>query len=339
MNPQKLKICICGGGALGTVCAAVFSSNGHDVNLLTGKPQKWSKNISVLDPDGKIFHGNLQKISDDPQETIKGVDIILLCVPGYLIENQLNAIKPFLQKNSIVGSIVATTGFFFAAHDILSNNNPLFGFQRVPYIARIKEYGRSAYLLGYKDSLNLAIENYNKPILLANLLSNLFNTPINLLNNYLEASLTNSNPLLHTSRLYSLWNGKEFQGVDKPILFYSEWTNKTSELLLNMDQEFMELINVLNLSQENIKSLLEHYEVWDAKSLTNKIKNIPAFKNILAPMKKIGDKWYPDFNSRYFTEDFPFGLKFIYKLGEENKINCNYIKKVFNWGISVLINN
>ena len=65
-----------------------------------------------------------------------------------------------MKRESIVGSIVSSTGFFIFAHEIFGDKAPLFGFQRVPFISRSKEYGKIGQLLGYKKSLNVAIENY-----------------------------------------------------------------------------------------------------------------------------------------------------------------------------------
>lgn len=44
-------------------------------------------------------------------------------------------------------------------------------------------------------------------------------------------------------------------------------------------------------------------------------------------LNKFG-KYEPDFNSRYFIEDFPFGLMTIYKLAKMNRINCPKIEMV-----------
>lgn len=46
--------------------------------------------------------------------------------------------------------------------------------------------------------------------------------------------------------------------------------------------------------------------------------------------------WCPDFSSRYFTEDFPFGLKFIRDLCIERNVSCPNIDKVYAWGMSKL---
>lgn len=79
---------------------------------------------------------------------------------------------------------------------------------------------------------------------------------------------------------------------------------------------------------------MEYYESHDAESLTRKITSIPAFQNITSPMKKVDSGWVPDFESRYFTEDFPYGLKFIVELAKDKNIDCPNLNKVFEWGIS-----
>lgn len=328
-----MSICICGGGSLGHVCAGVFASQGYTVNILSGHPEKWDKNITVTDQTGKTYKAHPAIVSSSPEKVISCSDIVLLCVPGYLIEKSLSQIKPFLKKDAIVGSIVSSTGFFFKAHDILSPDTTIFGFQRVPFIARINEYGKSASLLGYKPSVNVAIENAPDPEQLRRRLEDMFITPVILLHNFYEASLTNSNPILHTGRLYSMWGNSPLKPIDNPILFYADWTDDASKILIDMDNEFMKLVTALNIRKGIIPSLLEYYESVDAPSLTNKIRSIEAFKMIKAPMIQTEYGWIPDFNSRYFTEDFPYGLSIIKNLCVEHKLNTPTIDKVYNWGI------
>ena len=145
---------------MGHVCAGVLSSEPNvSVSVLTGKPTLWNKSVKVFDCNGKIYSGNLNQISSNPKDVIPDSDIVFLCLPGYAIENELKAISPFLESKTVVGSIVSSTGFFFFAHNILGPNAKLFGFQRTPFIARVREYGQSANLLGYKPEVAIAAEN------------------------------------------------------------------------------------------------------------------------------------------------------------------------------------
>lgn len=332
---SSMKICICGGGSLAHVCAGVLSSQQDvEVNIFTRKPDQWSQHLEVTDINGKVYKGTLATVSNNPAEALKGCGIIFLCLPGFAIEDTLKSIKTYVD-DAIVGSIVCSTGFFFAAHKILDEKAHLFGFQRVPFIARTIEYGHKANLLGYKSQLAIAAENIKDAEALRQMVERLWLTPTKLLGSHYEVSLTNSNPILHTGRLYTMWKDWDGQLYDHNILFYKEWTIEASQMLINMDEEFMHLLDALPVTPGAIPSLLQYYESHDAESLTRKISSIEAFKNITSPMREVAGGWIPDFKSRYFTEDFPYGLKIIVSLAEEKNIEVPHLKEVLEWGMSV----
>ena len=326
-----MKVCICGGGSLGHVCAGVLSSQ-QDIrlNIYTGHPGMWQESIEVTDPAGRVFTATPEKVSSNPSEVVSGQDLIFFCLPGYLLEKTLTDIKPFIGK-AVVGTVVASTGFFFFAHEILGPEASLFGFQRVPFIARVREYGKSAGLLGYKPELAVVTENVADKEVFRREMERLFMTPVTLLSNFYEVALTNSNPILHTGRLYTLFQGRENQVFDHRILFYKEWTDEASRKLIDMDAEFFLLLKALGVS--SIPSLLEYYESTDAASLTQKLRSITAFQGIESPMVAVEGGWKADFTSRYFTEDFPFGLRWIRDLAHEHQIQTPVIDRVYDWGI------
>lgn len=331
------KICICGGGNLGLVCAGFLGSQKDvELSILTRDPASWSAELEIYDPNQKVYRCRPSKISALAKDVIPSCDIILLCLPGFAIESTLKKIMPYLTGNTIVGSIVSNTGFFFMAHDILPKSIPLFGFQRVPFIARTIKYGHKANLLGYKNDLRVAVEGCDDRENFREIVETLFKTPTRLLNSYYEASLTNSNPILHTGRLYSLWKDWHGQAYERPIMFYKEWTDDSSQIIIDMDEEFMKLTKALGFSENAIPSLLTYYESTDNRSLTKKISSIPAFMEISAPMRLESNGWVPDFSTRYFTEDFPYGLKKIYDLLKTNNIDCPNIERVYKWGSSII---
>lgn len=105
-----MKICVCGGGSLGHVCAGVLGSQeGVEINILSGHPEKWRREVTVTDENGKQYIGNVNKVSSDAEVAVAGQDIILLCLPGYLIEKTLRDIKPFVGE-AVVGTVVSSTG-------------------------------------------------------------------------------------------------------------------------------------------------------------------------------------------------------------------------------------
>lgn len=334
-----MKITICGGGNLGHVVAGFLSSQEeHQVSLLTTRPEAWISEIEVVDCRGKVFHGKLDQISAKASEVINGRDLVIVCLPGFAIHDVLTEIRPFLSSETLVGTVVSSTGFFFEAMKLLPDNQPLFGFQRVPFISRIIEYGHSAELKGYKESLSVAVEQTADKESVRSLLEELFCAPTKLLDSYYEVSLSNSNPLLHTARLYSLWKDwKPGISYDSNPGFYEEWTVETSELYIAMDKEFQALLKRIGVKDGAIPPVLQYYESHDAESLTKKISSISAFKGIASPMKTNGcGKYEPDFTSRYFTEDFPYGMRFIVEVAEKYQIEIPMIQHVYNWGMEMI---
>ena len=329
-------ITICGGGNLGHVCAGFLANRGHKVSILTTKPQLWGKSLEIVAPDGN-FIGQLASVSSDPNEVIPQAEIVLVCLPGFAIHDELEKIKPHLSKETIVGTVVSSTGFFFEAFEVLPSDVPLFGFQRVPFISRTIEYGHKAELKGYKESLSVAIEQTENKEVIHKQLENIFEKPINLLDSFYEVSLSNSNPLLHPSRTYTMW--KDWKpGVVYPRnpQFYAEWTLEASSLLIQMDEEFQNLLKAIGLKPGCIPTVLDYYESTDAESLTLKLQSIKAFQGIQSPMKEISGGFIPDFTSRYFTEDFPYGMRFIIETAQKHNFPIPTIENVYQWGASII---
>ena len=321
-----MKICICGGGNLGHVTAGFFAAQDDlQVSLLTTKPERWSQYLEVVDVNGKTYKGKLERISSEPIDVISEADIVLVCLPGFAIHDVLCSIAPYLDNK---------TWFFFEAMKALPKSQPLFGFQRVPFISRIINYGHVAELKGYKESLSVAVEQTDDKEAIRATLENLFMTPTKLLDSYYEVSLSNSNPLLHTARLYTMWKDWEpGMSYEKNPEFYCDWTIEAAELLIAMDEEFQTLLKKIGLKEGAVPPVLQYYDSTDAESLTRKLRSIPAFKGILSPMaiNQFG-MYEPDFNSRYFTEDFPYGMRFIVETANKYGIELPRIQKVYQWG-------
>lgn len=326
-------MCICGGGSLGHVCAGYLARLGDvRVNVLTRRPDSWTGTMKLNLPDGAAVESALNLVSSDPGDVVPAADVVLLCLPGFSIEEMLSSIAGHVRPGTYVGSVFSSTGFFFTAHRYFGSDVPLWGFQRVPFISRTKEYGLEANLLGFKPSHNVAVENAPDSESFRLLLEYLFGSPVNLLKNCYEASFTNSNPILHPSRIYTLFRDwKPGVVYDRQFLFYEEWTDEASDLLIRLDAELFSVLARLDVTEGFLKPILEYYESTDAPSLTRKIRSIGSFKGILSPMVQIDGGWIPDLDSRYFTEDFPFGLRFIREKAAELGVPVPVVDEVYRW--------
>lgn len=340
MQESGKNLCICGGGSLGTVVAGTAFARGFRVSLLSERAEQWSDEIMVHACDGKTFFGKLSRKSALAEDVIPEANFVLLCVPGYLIRATLEKISPYLRAGTAVGSVVSSSGFFFAAQETLPAGTPLFGFQRVPYIARVCDYGKSADLLGYKSEIRLAMKDFpsaDSQEAFRQKIESLLATPTVSLKSFWDAALTNSNPLLHPCRLYGMW--KDWDGetlYSKHTLFYEDWDDFSAEILIAADEEFFALLKKLPVTPGAIPRLLDYYECKTASDLTRKLKSIPAFQKIRAPMLSVPGGFIPDVKNRYFTEDIPFGMKIIKQLAEQNNILTPTIDRVLSWADKLL---
>ena len=101
---------------MGHVCGGVIGSQEDvELNILTGHPERWQSSITVTDKAGKHYVANINRVSSKPEEVVRNQDIILICLPGYLIEKTLRDIRPYV-GDAAVGTVVSSTGFFFFAH-------------------------------------------------------------------------------------------------------------------------------------------------------------------------------------------------------------------------------
>lgn len=185
-----MKICICGGGNLGHVVAGVIAANGVDeVRVMTRRPRLWGETITVDTPAGNAVSGRLACVSASPGDTVAGADVVMLCLPGWSIAPTLDEIRPALGHGTAVGSVVSSTGFYFEACRLLPAGTPVFGFQRVPFIARTTEYGHRASLLGYKKQLYMGVAGMPDAERLRREMERMLSTPVALAGNMYEVSL------------------------------------------------------------------------------------------------------------------------------------------------------
>lgn len=327
------RITIIGGGNIGTLMAAEFSSGGHEVKIYTSKPQEFSQYVEIYTADDEfLFRGHLKGVTDDLGEAVKDAEIILITHPAFMFDELAEQIESLVRPEQLVGIVPGYGGAEFAFHRIVMKGCSLFALQRTHSIARIKEYGKSVYMLGRKDKIFASAVPSGKTHEVCEILKNLFGMPCDEIPHFLNITLTPSNSILHTARLFSMFEDYEKGKIyDTNPFFYETWDNKSSEALIACDDELMRLVKSIPADLSFVRSLKEHYESPDAEAMTRKISTIPAFKGILSPMRKEEQGWTPDFTSRYFRADFSYGLKLIIDIASVYGVETPNMLKVWNW--------
>ena len=331
------QVCIIGGGNIGITCAVDISLNkNYKVSLLTKKAALLPEQLKIHDTESNTDRvSNSVTITDDENVALKNCDIVIVTVPSFLTESTVKQIAPF--KPVIVFFFPGYGGKEFFSKILIEQGIMIAGLERVPYIARLdSDFTANS---SKKKELACAAVNSKNTEYACSLIEDFFNIPCKRINNYLTISLTPSNPILHTARLYSLFNKYDFNSeLPRQIKFYAEWDDFSSETLIGMDCELecvCKKLSSIDLSQ--FKTIREHYESFDIKAMTNKITSIPAFKNILSPLiKSVDDTSFKiDSESRYFKEDFMYGLCNLKGLADLAGIETPYMNKVLKWYSSI----
>lgn len=337
---KEMIVSIFGGGNIGALMAGELASAGHKVRLCVSDPQIWKKTIEVYDQqDILLCKGELDLITSDVEDIVRGSDVILITYPTFLLNKIACRLLPCMEKGQLIGVVPGNDAeFFFSEH--IKRGAILFGLQRVHCVARMRERGRSVYRLGeHRKRLHVAALPSVKTAMVAELIADLFSIPTEPLSCYLEETLTPSNPILHTTRIRTMFKDwKPGVTYDRNILFYEDWDIPSAELLLACDDELQRvcrsLETKLSVDLTGVRSLKVHYESSDARSMAAKISSIEAFKGLISPMKEVSlGKWVPDFSSRYFHADFAYGLKVIKDISLLAGEHTPRIDDVYDWYI------
>lgn len=331
-----MNITIVGAGNIGTQFAVHCAEKLHNVIVYGSKPQLVNRNLVIVDGHGNVIHkGQIYKATDNAMEAFANADLIFITMPSYCMEQIANVILPFASPDKKICIVPGCGGAEWAFEKCVSKGAVLFGLQRVPSVARLVEYGKKVKAIGYRNCLYVAAIPNRDVKVCAQIIEAIFDITCVPMPNYLNLTLTPSNPVIHTSRLRLLFkNYKEGYVYDRIPLFYEEWTDEASELLLNCDDEVHKICRAFNtrgFDLSYVKTLRVHYESDTAQELTNKFKSIEGFKGLKCPMLEITGGYIPDFDSRYFTEDFSYGLSIFVQMAQLMHINVPYMQDNMSW--------
>lgn len=330
-----MKVSIVGGGHIGTtlMCYIKHTYPDYWVSMYTRRPELFAEEIKCNDIEkNESYHIKPDVISDIPEKAVKNADIVFIALPHFAVERAFEDIASYVSEKAFIGVLPGGGGCEFFFNKYFGVNNTLFGFQRVPFTAKLTEYGKETNLKSWKPysvvgtlqsaRINQACELIESCGLKTRKASN-----------FLEVALTPSNPLLHTSRTYELFGkySRDYLFPEK-VKFYVGWTNDASYTLFKMDEELHSLLDEMtSIDTSAIRPLSEHYEATTISALTAKINSIPTFQSVFAPMKKTTQGYVADVESRMFTEDFSWGLAVIRSYFDIFDVKAPTMDKLLGW--------
>lgn len=332
-SPGVIDIAVLGGGNIGTQFACVCAARGYNVNLYTSKPELFEDILEVVDEHETVTTGRIRQISSDLEKTVEGCKIVFVAYPAFFLSDVAERLSAYIRKDMVVFILPGTGGAEFAFHECVTKGAVLAGLQRVPSVARIEKPGKRVRCEGLRSELFLASIPSSKANELSVFISQLWEIKCTPLPNYLSVTLTPSNPILHTTRLRTLFkdysDGMIYQ---RNPLFYGDWDDESSRLLIACDEELQQMLKkIKRFDLYSVKSLKLHYESNNAEAMTKKLRSIKSLHNLSSPMKEEKGGWVPDFASRYFQSDFPYGLAIIEEFARVLNYQAPNILATMNW--------
>ena len=325
-----MKIGIVGAGNIGTALAADLAQR-HCVKLYSSRPFEFSDKVVYKDSAGDMsFDSHIEIVSDKYADVVCGVDIVFVCLPTYLIKIAAEHIASALTAPVPICFVPGAGGVEFLAKRLADMRCPIVGLDRVPYVARVIEYGKSV-LASKKSKTRIAVMRNTQSSLLDDI-SFILDMPATRIRNFLSVSLT---PTLHISRLYDLYGSMIHpERVEHDPLFYGEWRDSASSICFELDNELHSVCEVLlkfGINTSEVVPYAIHYEAPSVCDLTLKLRSIQSLSKIHGPVVRRRNELFLDINSRYFTESFPYRLALVKGLADLAGVKVPLSDKVLSW--------
>jgi len=331
---------VVGGGNGAHALAAFAASKGMEARIWAPIPEEadvLQKGVSDLGgiaafTGDSVIKGRPTVISANPAEVIPGSELIIFVLPAFAHKEVMLKMRPHLDKTSIIGAMPSRSGFEFMAKTMVSPENIIFGVQTLPWACRIKEYGKTVEILGTKSKVSVAASPAVKVNKVCRNLQDILGIEVVETHTMLALTLGNVGQIIHPGIMYGLfrdWDNKPFAAERIP-LFYQGVTEEISGVLEGLSLEILTIKEHLQektgVNLEGVLGikewLLSSYEdnILDKSTLSGCFNTNRGYKGLKAPVKAVGEEQYvPDFNSRYLTEDVPYGLVVTRGLAEITK--------------------
>lgn len=329
-----MNVTVLGGGNIGmSLVGEISRIKSYDVTLYTSKPELFGTRMDVADDErNMIFKSGVFCATNDLNAAVKDADVILCTLPAFMRKKLIEDISGIIKNTVVIGFVPGYGGAEMYCKELIEKGVTIFGLQKVPYVSRTREVGRTAGIMARKNKLFVAAIPCSNTEKIAEMLEDMLLIKTVPLKNYMAATLLPGNPLLHTSGSYVyLKNYEKGYHFPEQIYYYQSWTDECSEIICSFSDEMMNICKAIPLDLSEVQSIQEYYESPTPKDLTVKFHSIPSFYPLTLPMMHDDKGFMPDFNSRFYTEDIPFGVCILKGLAVMADIKTPTIDLILDW--------
>jgi len=327
--PAKgLSILICGGGNGAHAFAGAVAHRGAAVHVYTPLQEevdRWSSGGLCMTchytADGTSTAASPALVTTDPQAAAAGADIAIVVLPTSLHEGALRAVGPHLPPGTPIGTV---EGAWWGRPPLgpgVIDHLTFFGIDTLPWVARIRDYGKSVDIQGTKE-VWVASSPMGKGDEVASLLQRLVGVKFTRGSNLLSLFSLDLSLIIHPGLMYGKckdWDGTPF---DEAPLFYHGMDSHIAEVMEAMDAEAQGIKKALlarypdlDLSDSlpTLEWLHDAYgdKIADKSTFQTSFTTNASYAGLRFPVKDAPDapgKKVYQFDYRYLTADVPYGL-------------------------------
>lgn len=281
----------------------------------------------ALQGSTKEISGTPDLITNDPS-CVKDCDMVLFTVPSSFHEQYFTALEPHIKPGTVFAVMPARSGCDFLFKKVMgakADSLGLAAFETLPWACRINEWGRTATVLGTKETIGAAIvppQGKSKMDVLLRLQGLLGVDPMIVdCPNIMSISLGNPGQVIHPGVTYGKWKSWDGQPVAEKPLFYHGVDAFAARGLEGISDDIQAICRALKaldagFDTSQVKTVYQWYmasyseSIGDSSSLQAAMNTNTAYEGLCHPMKEGPDGYVPDFGFRYLSEDVPTGLCF-----------------------------
>ena len=176
---DSVKLLICGSGNGAHAFAGIASSHpGTEVRVLSlyqDEADRWSKALETTDleitchrrdQEPCVIRSKPALITKNPEEAVRGVDVIAFVLPAFAHQVFLEELQPFIEPGVIIVGLPGASGLEFQVRGILgdkANMCTVMNFESLPWACRLEEFGKKCDVLGTKESMVGAMQVHFLP--------------------------------------------------------------------------------------------------------------------------------------------------------------------------------
>jgi opine dehydrogenase len=325
-----MNITVIGAGNGGQAIAGYLGMLGHDVCLYNRDLSKIYEiaKSKIITLTGKIEGvGKISVVTENIEIAVKFAELIMVVTTANAHRELATKIVNYLKQGQIIVlNPGRTCGLLEFKNSLSVFDTPkvhIAEAQTLIYACRAIKQG-VVNIIGIKDRVLLAAENKDETNFVIDKLSNIWNCfyPGE---NYFHTSLENIGAIFHPPIV--LFNAAAIERGEE-FFFYRDMTQSVANFIIDLDKERLKIGSALGLSLISAENWIScAYNGITGNNLLEKIKNNPAYYNIISPAS---------IYSRQLLEDLPTGLVPMSEFGKSLKVQTPLIDSVIEICSSLL---